>query len=103
MGNVTVNLGFHRQKWDENMDFIAQTIGKVIKKSKGDWIKRKSAPKYYPSQKEMAKKAAGILRRYFFPSSGLTNIVMDDESLFRYQSIGCITVNRIKVIVVFIT
>ena len=38
-------------------------IGKVLKKSKVDWIKRKSAPKYHPGQKERAKKAAGILRR----------------------------------------
>ena len=55
-------------------------IGKVLKKSKVDWIKQKSAPKYYPGQKERAKKAAGIFRRDFFPSSGSTNIVMDDES-----------------------
>ena len=62
-------------------------IGKVLKKSKVDWIKRKSAPKYYPGRKErakkiQAKKAAEILRKDFFPSSGSTNIVMDAESYF---------------------
>ena len=31
---------------------------KVLKKSNVDWIKRKLAPKFYPGQKERAKKAA---------------------------------------------
>ena len=57
-------------------------IGKVFKKSQVDCIKRKSTPKYFPSQKEWVKRAAGIFRRDFFPSSGSTNTVMDDESYF---------------------
>ena len=50
-------------------------IEKVLNKSKVDWIKQKSAPIYYPGQKERVTKAAGLLRRDFFPSSGSTNIV----------------------------
>ena len=57
-------------------------IGKVLKKSKVDWIKRKSAPKCYSGQMERAKKAADTLSRDFFPSLGSTNIVIDDESYF---------------------
>ena len=57
-------------------------IRKFLKKSKVDWIKQKSAPKYYPDRKERVIKAVGILRRDFFPSSGSLNIVMDDESYF---------------------
>ena len=54
----------------------------VLKKSKVDWIKQKSAPKYFPGQKESAKNAAGILRMDFFSSSGSKQIVMDEESYF---------------------
>ena len=59
-------------------------IGKVLKKSKVDWIKQKSAPKsrVLSRPKGESIKADGILRRDFFPSSGSTNIVMDDESYF---------------------
>ena len=63
------------------MEYIAQRLEKSQRRVKVDWIKRISAPKYYLLQKEeKAKKAAGILRRAFFPSSGSTDIVMDDES-----------------------
>ena len=41
-------------------------IEKVLNKSKVDWIKQKSAPNYYPGQKERVTKAAGLLRRDFF-------------------------------------
>ena len=57
-------------------------IGKVLKKIKVDRIKQKSAPKYYPGQKEWAKKAAEILRGDFFSSQGSTYIILDDESYF---------------------
>ena len=59
-------------------------IEKVLKKSKVDWIKQKSAPKsrVLSRPKGESIKAAGILRRDFIPSSGSTNIVMDDESYF---------------------
>ena len=56
-------------------------IGKVSKKSKVYWIK-KIGSKVLSRPKEEAKKAAGILGRDFFPSSGSTNIVMDDEIYF---------------------
>ena len=57
-------------------------VNRTLKKNQVNYRKRKSCPRYKPGQSERAKSAASSLRRDFFPSSGRTQIVMDDESYF---------------------
>ena len=79
---ILSKVGVSQAKMGRKYGVYSPMIGQVLKKNKVYWIKRKSAPKYYQGQKERAKKAAGILERDFFPSSGSKNIVMDVESYF---------------------
>ena len=57
-------------------------VHKAIQENNVNYRKRKLCPRYTPGQAERAKTTTSALCRDFFPASGSTAIVTDDESYF---------------------
>ena len=55
MKEILSKVGVSQAKMGRKYGVQRTMIGKVLKKSKVDWIKQKSAPKYYPGQNERAR------------------------------------------------
>lgn len=81
--NETVGkVGVSQRKLARKYGISPSYVNKTLKRNNVDYRKRKSCPRYTVGQSERAKSAASSLRRNFFPASGSTAIVMDDESYF---------------------
>ena len=77
INEILIKIGVSQAKCGK---IWTKIIGKVLKKSKVDWNKRKSVSKYYPGKRRGPKRQPEFLGETFFPLSGSTNIAMDDES-----------------------
>ncbi len=62
---------------------ISHTMGqRILKEENVHYLKRQISQNYKGDQLKRARKACSLLCHHFFPSTGATSIVMDDESFY---------------------
>ncbi len=70
------------QKLGQKFGISHTMVQRILREENVHYLKRQKSPNYKGDQLKWARKACSVLRCHFFPSTGTTSIVMDDESYF---------------------
>ena len=78
----TLKVGISTRKLAKKYNISQSRVCQILKEEHIHYLKREKAANCKGDQMERAHKCCQVLRCHFFPSSGMTEPVLDDESYF---------------------